>query len=84
LETPESMVYMFPLSSAVSSIGYNEEQKVMSVEFIDRDRVYWFSNVPYEIFVEFVQGGEYGSVGTYYHKQVRGNPEYQLMTESGE
>lgn len=36
------------------------------------------------VFQHLEKGGVYGSVGTYYHKNIRGNPEYQLMPESGE
>lgn len=71
-----------PISSAIAEITWHPVSHFMSVEFVDRDRIYFYEDVPENIFVEFAQGGEFSSVGTYYHKRIKGS--YNLAPESGE
>ena len=55
-------------SSNVVSVGYDEDNKVLEVEFI-RSGVYRYSNVPKRVYENFLKAD---SVGKFLHTKIKG------------
>lgn len=54
-------------SSNIASIGYDENQMVLEVEFLD-GRIYHYEGVPKYIFDDFLNAG---SKGRFFHSNIR-------------
>lgn len=52
-------------SSALKSIGYDEERHVLEVEILETSEVYQYKNVPLDEYITFL---EQPSLGTYYNQ----------------
>ena len=42
-------------SSALKSVGYNEEKKLLEVEILETGRVYQYKEVPLEEYISFIE-----------------------------
>ncbi|MBV4358957.1 KTSC domain-containing protein [Pinibacter aurantiacus] len=60
-------------SSAISSIGYNAEKKVLEIEYFSGD-VYDYFDVPEHIFNELMQAE---SKGTFANKMIKDHYEFE-------
>ncbi len=66
-------------SSAINSMGYNEENKIIEVEISGTGEVYQYKNVPLEEYLKFK---EEPSLGSYYNKVFKGKyPEYKKVSK---
>ncbi len=65
-------------SSAIKSVGYDEENKIIEVEILGTGEVYQYKNVSLEEYIEFK---EEPSLGTYYNKVFKGrHPHYRKVS----
>ena len=55
-------------SSAIKSIGYNEDEEIVEVEIRNTKRVYRYYHVPPEEYQKFITAA---SLGTYYNKDFK-------------
>ncbi len=55
-------------SSAIKSIGYDEENRILEVEILETRRVYQYQNVPINEYLAFIQAP---SIGWYYNKMIK-------------
>lgn len=58
------------VSSNINSVGYDEETKVLEVEFFDQT-VWQYSPLTREGYNELMKAG---SIGSYFAKNIRNNP----------
>ena len=61
-------------SSAIKSIGYNEDKQILEVEIVDTGRVYKYFNVPLEEYMDFLDAK---SLGEYYNRVIKEKYEYK-------
>lgn len=61
-------------STAIKSIGYNEDKQILEVEILDTGRVYKYFNVPLEEYMDFLDAK---SLGEYYNRVIKENYEYR-------
>lgn len=59
-------------SSIIKSVGYDEDEKVLEIEF-HNGAVYEYKNVPYYEWASLISSV---SVGTYFHNNIKNNYEY--------
>ena len=65
-------------SSAIKSIGYDEEKKTFEVRIQDTDELYQYYNVPREEYFAFISQP---SKGTYYNKVFKTRyPDYKRLS----
>jgi hypothetical protein len=77
-EQKNTNMHRDPVSSAsLKSIGYNEDQEILEVEFVDGG-VYQYLEVPREEYVALM-GAE--SHGSYFSHNIRGTYEYRVVEE---
>ncbi len=60
-------------SSAVKSVGYNEEKRILEVEILETGRTYQYKDVPLEEYISFIEAP---SLGLYYNKIIKDKYEY--------
>jgi hypothetical protein len=60
-------------SSALKSVGYNEEKKLLEVEILETGRVYQYKEVPLEEYISFIEAP---SLGIYYNKIIKDRYEH--------
>lgn len=60
-------------SSDLKSVGYDEDKKLLEVEFINKRSVYQYSNVPKHIHFELMNAS---SIGRYFSSRIRDNRDY--------
>jgi hypothetical protein len=63
-------------STAIKSIGYNEDKQILEVEILDTGRVYKYFNVPLEEYLDFLDAK---SLGEYYNRVIKENYEYREL-----
>jgi hypothetical protein len=61
-------------STAIKSIGYNEDKQILEVEILETGRVYKYFNVPLEEYMDFLDAK---SLGEYYNRVIKENYEYK-------
>lgn len=62
-------------SSNLSSVGYDEDSKILEIEFNDGS-VYQYSNVPQNIYEGLMSASSHGK---YFHRNVRGSYNYKQI-----
>ncbi len=60
-------------SSAIRSVGYNEEENLLEVEILETGRTYQYKDVPLEEYISFMEAP---SLGVYYNKVIKDKYEY--------
>ena len=63
-------------SSDLKSIGYDEDNKILEVEFLNKETIYQYSRVPKYIYVELMNPIYPCSHGKYFSKHIRDNLNY--------
>ncbi|MDQ6609271.1 MAG: KTSC domain-containing protein [Bacteroidota bacterium] len=63
-------------STAIKSIGYNEDKQILEVEILETGRVYKYFNVPLEEYIDFLEAK---SLGEYYNRVIKENYEYREL-----
>ena len=63
-------------STAIKSIGYNEDKQILEVEILETGRVYKYFNVPLEEYMDFLDAK---SLGEYYNRVIKENYEFREM-----
>ena len=63
-------------STAIRSIGYNEDKQILEVEILETGRVYKYFNVPLEEYMDFLDAK---SLGEYYNRVIKENYEFREM-----
>ena len=58
-------------SSAIKSIGYDEDKEVVEVEIRETEKIYKYYNVPLEDYLALIEAD---SIGNYYNKVFK--PEF--------
>lgn len=61
-------------SSAIKSVGYDEENQILEVEILETGRVYQYKNIPINEYLTFIQAP---SIGWYYNKMIKERYEYE-------
>ena len=64
-------------STAIKSIGYNEDKQILEVEILDTGRVYKYFNVPLEEYMDFLDAK---SLGEYYNRVIKEKYECRELT----
>ncbi len=64
-------------SSAIKSIGYNEDKKLLEVEILETGRIYKYFDVPLEEYLDFMDAK---SLGEYYNRVIKEKYEYRELT----
>ncbi|KKN54196.1 hypothetical protein LCGC14_0594890 [marine sediment metagenome] len=62
-------------SSNIASIGYDENQMVLEVEFLN-GRIYHYEGVPEYVFKDFLNSG---SKGSFFHSNIRNTYPYSRV-----
>jgi len=65
------------VSSALKSVGYNPDEKLLETELIT-NRIYEYKEVPESVFTELMKAE---SLGKYYNKYIRDEYEYEEKTK---
>lgn len=60
-------------SSNLASIGYDEENNILEIEF-NHGGIYQFSNVPFDVYEELMNASSHG---TYFSANIRNNTSYK-------
>jgi len=63
-------------STAIKSIGYNEDKQILEVEILETGRVYKYFNVPLEEYMDFLDAK---SLGEHYNRVIKENYEYREL-----
>ena len=63
-------------STAIKSIGYNEDKHILEVEILETGRIYKYFNVPLEEYMDFLDAK---SLGEYYNRVIKENYEYREL-----
>ena len=64
-------------STAIKSIGYNEDKKLLEVEILETGRIYKYFDVPLEEYLDFLDAK---SLGEYYNRVIKEKYEYRELT----
>jgi len=64
-------------STAIKSIGYNEDKKLLEVEILETGRIYKYFDVPLEEYLDFLEAK---SLGEYYNRVIKEKYEYRELT----
>lgn len=68
-------------SSLIASIGYDEQQKVLEVEFAEGHELYHYFKVPIQEFIKIMDMSETkDSVGKYFNTVFKEKYRYQKIT----
>ena len=72
-------MHMHPVKSTnIKAIGYNAEKRTMRVDF--GANVYEYDDVPPETHRDFVEAQ---SIGSHFHKHIRGKFQHRMLTGAG-
>ncbi len=63
-------------SSAIKSIGYNEDKQLLEVEMLESGRIYKYFDVPFEEYLDFMDAPSYGK---FYSTNIRDKYEYKEL-----
>jgi len=63
-------------STAIKSIGYNEDKKLLEVEILETGRIYKYFDVPLEEYLDFLDAK---SLGEYYNRVIKEKYEYREL-----
>jgi len=63
-------------STAIKSIGYNEDKQLLEVEILETGRVYQYHDVPLEEYFDFMDAK---SLEEYYNRVIRENYGFKEM-----
>lgn len=58
------------MSSIITSVGYNDQENIMEIEFKRNSRVWRYQNIPNEVWEQFEQSH---SKGKYFLNEIREN-----------
>ncbi len=61
-------------SSAIKSIGYNEDKKLLEVQILETGRIYQYKEVPLEEYLDFLDAH---SLGKYYNMNIKEKYDYK-------
>ena len=64
-------------STAIKSIGYNEDKKLLEVEILETGRIYKYFDVPLEEYLDLLDAK---SLGEYYNRVIKEKYEYRELT----
>jgi len=64
-------------STAIKSIGYNEDKKLLEVEILETGRIYKYFDVPLEEYMDLLDAK---SLGEYYNRVIKEKYEYKELT----
>jgi hypothetical protein len=62
-------------STAIKSIGYNEDKNILEVEILETGRIYKYFDVPLEKYLDLMEAK---SLGEYYNRVIKEKYEYTL------
>ena len=63
-------------SSAIKSVGYNEDKKLLEVEIWGSGRIYLYHDVPLEEYFDFMDAK---SLGEYYNRVIKVKYDYREL-----
>jgi hypothetical protein len=63
-------------STAIKSIGYNEDKKLLEVEILETGRIYKYFDVPLEEYLDLLDAK---SLGEYYNRVIKEKYEYREL-----
>lgn len=63
-------------STAIKSIGYNEDKHLLEVEIWESGRVYQYNDVPLEEYFDFMDAK---SLGEYYNRVIKVKYDYKEL-----
>jgi len=61
-------------SSALRSVGYDEENEILEVEILDTGHIYQYKNIAVQEYLNLIQAP---SIGWYYNKVIKERYEYE-------
>ena len=64
-------------STAIKSIGYNEDKKLLEIEILETGRIYKYFDVPLEEYLDLLDAK---SLGEYYNRVIKEKYEYRELT----
>jgi hypothetical protein len=64
-------------STAIKSIGYNEDKHLLEVEILETGKIYQYKEVPLEEYFDFMDAK---SLGEYYNRVIKEKYEYRELT----
>jgi hypothetical protein len=68
-------------SSLIRSVGYDLASSVLEVEFLERNRLYHYFDVPLSVYSELMAAE---SKGSYFNEHIRDMYTYQEADEAGD
>ena len=63
-------------STAIRSVGYNEDKKLLEVQIRETGRIYQYHNVPLEEYFDFMDAK---SLGEYYNRVIKEKYDYREL-----
>ncbi len=63
-------------STAIKSIGYNEDKKILEVQLLETGKIYQYKEVPLEEYFDFMDAK---SLGEYYNRVIKEKYEYNEL-----
>lgn len=63
-------------SSQISKIGYSDEHKILAIQFIRNDALYYYKNVEKEVFERMLEAE---STGKFLGSEIKGKYEYERI-----
>lgn len=63
-------------SSAIKSIGYNEDKQLLEVELLESGKIYQYKEVPLEEYFDFMDAK---SLGEYYNREIKAKYDYREL-----
>lgn len=73
---PQNMKRELVGSTAIKSIGYNEDKHLLEVEILGTGRIYQYQDVPLEEYFDFMDAK---SLGEYYNRVIKEKYEYKEL-----
>ena len=64
-------------STAIKSVGYNEDKHLLEVEILGTGNIYQYKDVPLEEYFDFMDAK---SLGEYYNRVIKEKYEYRELT----
>ncbi|MCW3117990.1 MAG: hypothetical protein JWM28_2072, partial [Chitinophagaceae bacterium] len=63
-------------STAIKSIGYNEDKHLLEVEILETGRIYQYKDVSVEEYLDFMDAKSFGE---YYNRVIKENYEFREL-----
>ena len=63
-------------STAIKSVGYNEDKHLLEVEILETGRIYQYKGVSVDEYLDFMDAK---SLGEYYNRVIKENYEYREL-----